>query len=174
MSVIKSSAAEYPCTSALRPVRLKRSRMYSSSTSQKYSLPFEARNQLCGGRSVSVCCSEEGSLGGYRKEGRKRTKSTSWRKRRRKRGRGRPLQNGKASQSRPSLGFLESVQPLFSYRSSTGAVLVLIAPSRPPERSSRPFRHSFPTASPVAVRGTVRTVVGVLLLLSGSGESVES
>lgn len=46
MSRIRSNAAEYPVTSAFRPVRLNRSWMYSSSTSQKYSLPLDARNHL--------------------------------------------------------------------------------------------------------------------------------
>ena len=44
VSVMSSNAPLYPCTSAFNPVRLKRSTMYSSSTSQKYSLPLLARN----------------------------------------------------------------------------------------------------------------------------------
>lgn len=72
---MRSNAAEYPETSAFKPVKLKRSTMYSSSISQKYSLPLDARNHL-GDRDARGSRPVSRELGTRRDE--VLTRSTSW------------------------------------------------------------------------------------------------
>lgn len=115
-SVMSSSARPYSCgTSALRPVRLNRSRIYSSSTSEKYSLPLVERNHVIqlrarrqkgseGGRSGLPSREGNGEGAGRRGKGQARPAErlaarhsrrqegtrTSWSSRTRSRSRGRP------------------------------------------------------------------------------------